>query len=321
MSAIYDLNGALLINKQAGPTSNGVLSELKEILSSHFNLSKRRDLPTIGHTGTLDPFATGLLVILLGNASKLSRYFLHARKQYEGIMHFGETTLPGDPTDPISEQCATLPESLEKLNQRAGIFKSQAYLQTPPMHSAKKQNGRPLYELARQGIEVEREPKLCHIYDFEFESYTAPDAFFKVDCSSGTYVRTLAQDFARIMGSIGMLSTLKRTKVGPFGIEQSLTTAQFRDVLKSNEQQITELSCYVKFDRVLDHFSKVEISDQEVRDLTQGKQQSFLQMSARFPHEVKEVALFRNQSLIAIASRAYADHGYMPWALDRVFPQ
>src|SRR4051812_27690492 len=166
---------------------------------------KRRDLPKLGHGGTLDPFATGMLAVCVGRAVKLARYFLGSNKTYEGVIRFGETTVPGDPTAPISETSPVIPDSLEDIRKYAKTLTLQPYLQTPPMHSAKKVDGKPLYELARQGIEIEREAKVCHLYSFEILSYEKPRARFRLTCSSGTYVRTLAQDLARMMGSVALL--------------------------------------------------------------------------------------------------------------------
>lgn len=208
-------SGALLIHKPEGITSFGVIEELRKCYP-------RKEAPRFGHGGTLDPFATGLLVVLAGNASKLARHFLGSKKTYQGIVRFGATTVPGDPTEPETETTARLPESLDALNQAAHLWTQQAYLQVPPMHSAKKVAGKPLYLLARAGLEIEREPKTCHLYQFSFQSYAPPHATFHLECSSGTYVRTLAQDFGRFLGSLGYLRELCRVASGPFKLERAL---------------------------------------------------------------------------------------------------
>src|SRR3954462_4957355 len=163
------MHGALLVDKHAGISSFGVIELLQRELCNHWGV-RRKELPKIGHGGTLDPFATGLLVICVGRGVKLARYFLGSDKGYEGVIRFGETTVPGDPTAPISETSPNLPTSLEDLRAMAAKLTLQPYLQTPPMHSAKKKDGRPLYELARLGIEVERDPKLCTLRTFEISS-------------------------------------------------------------------------------------------------------------------------------------------------------
>src|SRR5436190_3161938 len=133
------MHGALLVDKHAGVSSFGVIELLQRELCKQSGL-RRKDLPKIGHGGTLDPFATGLLVVCVGRAVKLARYFLGSDKGYEGVFRFGETTVPGDPTAPISESTTHLPaaDSLPELRTLAAKLASHPYLQIPPMHSAKK---------------------------------------------------------------------------------------------------------------------------------------------------------------------------------------
>src|SRR5690348_4657881 len=139
------MNGAFLVHKGQGISSFGVIEKIQRFLIEKLQV-KKRDLPKMGHGGTLDPFATGLLVVLVGRGVKLARYFLGSHKVYEGVIHFGKTTIPGDPTDPISETSSVIP-TLKQIQVLAHQLTLQPYLQTPPMHSAKKQNGKPLYEL------------------------------------------------------------------------------------------------------------------------------------------------------------------------------
>lgn len=136
------LNGALLIDKHAGVSSFGMIEELqRELLrldSSVQSGLRKRDLPKMGHGGTLDPFATGLLLVCVGRAVKLARYFLGSGKTYEGIIRFGETTVSGDPTNEITERSDKIPASIEEIRAHALRFTEEPYSQTPPMHSAKK---------------------------------------------------------------------------------------------------------------------------------------------------------------------------------------
>src|SRR6476620_11722098 len=187
------MNGALLVHKHPGLTSFGIIELLQKSLRSQTGL-KRKELPKMGHGGTLDPFASGLLVVLVGQSVKLARYFLGSQKEYEAVIRFGETTLSGDPTCPISDTSSIIPGDLHSIQEAAHSFTLSPYFQVPPMHSAKKQNGIALYELARQGIEVERKPQLCQILEFQIQNYELPKASCKVQCSSGTYIRVLAQD-------------------------------------------------------------------------------------------------------------------------------
>lgn len=317
------MNGALFINKHEGVSSFGIIELLqKQWIDQHS--CKRRDVPKLGHGGTLDPFATGLLVVLVGRAVKLARYFLGSTKAYEGTLRFGETTVPGDPTAPISETSPHLPESLPQLKDLAQRWIKQPYLQTPPMHSAKKKNGKPLYELARAGLEIERESKLCHLYEFEILNYESPRAQFKLRCSSGTYVRTLAQDFARILDSVALLESLHRTASGAFQVQNAWTTQQVLEATQLGKKW-DELPCWVPFDQLLGGYPQVEATPEEKQALFQGKQSvlfNLLQRVQPSPYrsltpekEQSEcIVIYCNHSLIAIARRVEEI-----WSIERVF--
>ena len=182
------LHGAILINKAQCISSFGIIERLRRALSDQYQVKKSL-LPKLGHGGTLDPFATGLMVICIGDGVKLARYFLGGDKTYTGTFKFGETSISGDATNPISETSELIPTSLEELRTLANSMTHVPYAQTPPMHSAKKIEGKPLYELARQGIEIDREAKICTLKRFDIESYSPPCALFRVECTSGTYIR------------------------------------------------------------------------------------------------------------------------------------
>jgi tRNA pseudouridine55 synthase len=317
-------NGALLIDKHAGVSSFGIIEELQRAICAHYGV-KRRDLPKLGHGGTLDPFATGLLVVCMGRAVKLARYFLGSDKEYEGTIRFGETTVPGDPTAPVSERSERIPPGREELQRMAAAMSAQAYLQTPPMHSAKKQDGRPLYALAREGIEVEREPKLCHLRSFEILAYEPPHATFRLRASSGTYVRVLAQDFARMLGTVGMLDGLRRSASGRFRVEDAWTTARLAEALTQGKPW-DELPCWVDFDRLLDGHEAIEATPEEALALTQGRQNVLVNILHRggrplgampptaSPDQVDTVVIQCSGKLVAVARREASG-----WGLERVF--
>ena len=315
-----NFNGALLINKQEGVSSFGVIEILQDQLRAQHGV-KKKDLPKLGHGGTLDPFATGLLVVLVGRAVKLAQYFLGATKGYAGTMRFGETTIPGDPTAPISERSDVLPTSEVALQDLAHRLTLQPYLQIPPMHSAKKKNGKPLYELARAGIEIERDPKLCHLYDFKIKSYEAPHAKFEVRCSSGTYIRTLAQDFGRHLGTVALLETLHRTSSGVFSVAHAMTTDQIGSAT-TNGASWDELPCWMPFDRLLDGYDRADATQMERTDLIQGKQNVLFNLLKRTQSPTLKssqqnetcVAIYCNEALVAVARRDSER-----WGIDRVF--
>jgi len=206
------LDGAILIDKPAGPTSHDVVDAIRR----KFGIKK------VGHCGTLDPNATGLLIIVLGRGTKLSERLMGDDKVYEGTMKFGEAT---DSYDCAGELTASLPVpllTLEQLNEEAATFIGDQ-MQVPPMVSAIKKNGVPLYKLARKGIEVEREPRLIHIYNFRFTEYTEPLATFKLACTKGTYVRSVAHDLGNKLGCGAHLLTLRRAVSGKFDVADAKT--------------------------------------------------------------------------------------------------
>ncbi len=201
------LDGALLIDKPSGPTSHDVVDAIRR----QFRIKK------VGHCGTLDPNATGLLIIVLGRGTKLSEKLMGDDKVYEGTMKFGETT---DSYDADGELVASLPVppiTLDELNASAATFIGDQ-MQVPPMVSAIKKNGVPLYKLARQGIVVEREPRLIHIYNFRFTDYREPIGTFKLASTKGTYVRSIAHDLGQKLGCGAHLTTLRRSVSGKFDV-------------------------------------------------------------------------------------------------------
>jgi len=318
------MDGALLIDKPEGLSSFGAIEELQRAFAQGTG-AKRKDLPKLGHGGTLDPFATGLLVVCVGRGVKLARYFLTSSKAYAGRMKFGQTTASGDPTNPVTETTERLPESLAQLNHLAAQLGKQPYLQTPPMYSAKKLDGKPLYELARQGIEVDREPKSCRLSDFKFNRFEAGTADFSLRCSSGTYIRTLAQDFARMLDSIGMLESLRRTESGAFALARTLPLKTIADAL-SKGTPASDLSCWIGFDRLLEGYPSAEANADEVKALEQGRQAVLFNILKRMPPTGETEALLDAEDafvpiretesgrLVAIARR---DAG--AWGLERVF--
>ncbi|WP_322997315.1 tRNA pseudouridine(55) synthase TruB [Castellaniella sp.] len=207
------LDGVLLLDKPEGLSSNHALQRAKRTV----------DARKAGHTGTLDPFATGLLVCCFGRATKISAAMLEADKVYEATITFGEETDSGDLTGHIVAQAgddfvAVQPDALETV--LAG-FRGQIE-QVPPMVSALKRDGKPLYEYARQGIVLDRPPRQITIHTLDLLACDGRTAQLLVHCSKGTYVRTLAQDIGRQLGCLGHLSALRRTAVGPFSIDRAV---------------------------------------------------------------------------------------------------
>jgi len=209
------LDGALLVDKPSGPTSHDVVDAIRR----KFGIKK------VGHCGTLDPNATGLLIIVLGRGTKLSEKLMSDDKVYEGTIKFGEATDSYDADGELTASLPVMPMTLDELNEASASFIGDQ-MQVPPMVSAIKKNGVPLYKLARKGIEVEREPRLVHIYNFRFTDYTEPVGTFKLACTKGTYVRSVAHDLGNKLGCGAHLATLRRSVSGKFDAADAMPLDQ-----------------------------------------------------------------------------------------------
>ena len=203
------LDGILLVDKPEGMSSAGVVREVKRRLAA----------AKVGHLGTLDPFATGLLPLCLGEGAKVVPFLNQETKAYEGTIQLGVATDTLDRTGQEVERRPVTPFDDGTL-ERAAAKLSGEIEQVPPMYSALKRGGVPLYELARRGVEVEREPRRVTIERFVLRASGADRIDFEVDCSKGTYVRVLAAELARELGTVGHLARLRRTRFGAFRIDQ-----------------------------------------------------------------------------------------------------
>ena len=215
------VSGVLLIDKPQGMTSQQVVSKVKYLLKSDVHDSKKA-----GHTGTLDPMATGLLPICLGEATKFSHYQLDAVKSYQAIIKLGEQTDTGDAEGEI---IATIPVPNVTQAMLQSVIKQflGEIMQVPPMYSALKKDGKKLYELAREGIEVERAARPLTIYELSLTPLSDQQLQLTVTCSKGTYVRVLAEDIAKALGTLGHLTALRRIRTGDFEIANAITLADF----------------------------------------------------------------------------------------------
>ncbi|MET0028039.1 MAG: tRNA pseudouridine(55) synthase TruB [Candidatus Thiodiazotropha sp.] len=210
-----NINGVLLLDKPEGMTSNKALQEIKFLYKA----------AKAGHTGSLDPLATGLLPICLGEATKLSAFLLDADKRYRVRVKLGETTTTADAEGEVIERADPSGVTEESLRAVLAEFMGEQQ-QLPPMYSAVKHQGERLYKLARQGIEVEREPRTIQIYALDLLGFELPEFEMDVHCSKGTYVRTLAEDIGKRLGCGAYVSALRRTGVGPYSDDAMLTLEQ-----------------------------------------------------------------------------------------------
>lgn len=215
------VSGVLLIDKPQGMTSQQVVSKVKYLLKSDVHDSKKA-----GHTGTLDPMATGLLPICLGEATKFSHYQLDAIKSYQAIIKLGEQTDTGDAEGEIIATIS-VPNVTQAMLQSVTEQFLGEIMQVPPMYSALKKDGKKLYELAREGIEVERAARPLTIYQLSLTPLSHQQLQLTVTCSKGTYVRVLAEDIAKALGTVGHLTALRRIQTGDFEIANAITLADF----------------------------------------------------------------------------------------------
>jgi tRNA pseudouridine55 synthase len=214
--------GVLLVDKPQGMTSHDIVARMRRV----FRIKK------IGHAGTLDPMATGLLLILVGKATKVSQFLMSMDKEYTGTVKLGEATDSQDADGEIVET-KPLPELTQvDVEKEMATFMGDQY-QTPPMFSAKKVNGQKLYKLARQGKTIEREARVIHVSRYDILDFNLPEVSIIVGSSKGTYIRTLAHDLGERLGCGGHLCALRRTQVGKFRIEDANTLEEIENMAPS----------------------------------------------------------------------------------------
>ena len=218
MKDMKELEGVLLIDKPIGLTSHDVVDRVRRKLK----------MKRIGHAGTLDPMATGLLIILVGKATKLSQYLMSLDKAYQGTITLGETTNTYDGEGEVKTTKPVPEISQAEVQEVLNTFIGDQY-QTPPMFSAVKIDGQPLYKMARKGKEVEREPRFLRISKFDITRFALPEVDFSLDCTKGTYVRSLANEIGEKIGCGGFLSALRRNASDRFSIEDATPLEAFEE--------------------------------------------------------------------------------------------
>lgn len=247
-----NINGIVLLNKPENITSNGLLQQVRRL----YNAKKA------GHTGALDPFATGLLPICFGEATKVSGLLLDANKRYQATLQLGIATDSGD-----KEGChvaeaevptLTEPQIKQVLNQFLGHS-----TQVPPMYSALKFQGKPLYEYARRGIEIERPAREINVMEITLVSFSQQTIVFEVLCSKGTYVRTLGEDIAKALGTLGHLVALHRTQTGAFLASEMHTLDEIAN--HPNPQALL-----LPLDAPLGHLAALQLDDKQTAWVQQG---------------------------------------------------
>ena len=259
------MQGIIIINKEKGYTSQDVVSKVKKIL----NIKKA------GHTGTLDPMATGVLPVLLGNYTKLSKYLIEHDKKYIVTLKLGKKTDTGDSEGKVVETHDFILENLEE-NNISGILRS--FLgeseQIPPMYSAIKVNGKKLYEYAREGKEVALEPRKIIIYEINLIKINKEnqEIEFEVMCSKGTYIRSLCEDIAKKFGTVGYMSNLKRTVVDKFKIEDSITLDELE--VGKNDTEFIE-NHLIKMETIFDNLQSIKLNNRKKKLFLNGVMLTF----------------------------------------------
>jgi len=290
------VNGILLIDKPDGMTSAAVVQAVKHRLGEE----------KVGHLGTLDPFATGLLPVCLGTGTKISQFLMVERKAYSGTIRLGVETDTFDSTGMVIKTSPIPPTDEATLRKLEAQFTGEQW-QTPPMYSAIKRKGVPLYKLARQGLEVDREPRKVTIEQLTLTSVSNDTLSFSLGCSKGTYVRSLAVDLGTSLGCGAHLATLRRTEFGPFSIDQALPL--FLLATRWEQRTLPVLS----LEQALRHYRAVEITERIAIMLRQGRQEALREIAQKATTDEIVQLLGQNGELVAMVQFQGE------WKLLRVF--
>ena len=229
------IDGVLLVDKAPGMTSHDVVAITRRVLNTR----------KVGHCGTLDPLATGMLIITIGRGTKIQDLLMSEDKEYVGTIRLGQNTTSQDADGQVTEEKPVPELTRAQIDEAFGKFQGDFY-QTPPMVSAIKKDGVPIYKLALQGKTIEREPRLVHVYGHEILNIELPEIEFRVVCSKGFYVRTYAYDIGQLLGCGGHLKALRRTASGKFRVDGVLTVDERRtlplDQVKARIMSLPEVS-------------------------------------------------------------------------------
>lgn len=260
------VHGVLLLDKPAGMSSTQALAKAKWLLNAQ----------KAGHTGTLDPFATGLLPLCFGEATKFAQDLLDADKTYETLVHLGITTSAGDTEGEVLER-RPVDVTLAQIESILQKFRGPI-TQVPPMHSALKRDGKPLYEYARAGITLEREARGVTIHKLELLAYDAPMLRLRVACSKGTYIRVLGEDIGAALGCGAHLSTLRRIEIGALDISSALTLDQLAEHPDAERN-----SCLQPVDSLLSSFPALVLDEALAHRFRQGQRISLSRAGVAAP--------------------------------------
>lgn len=275
-------HGMINVYKEKGFTSHDVVAKLRGICKQK----------KIGHTGTLDPDAVGVLPVCLGCATRLCDMLTEKDKEYVAVLRLGVTTDTQDITGKVLAE-KEVTESVEKVREVISSFEGEQ-LQIPPMYSALKVNGKKLYELAREGKEIERKARPIVVHEIEILSENMPEFTIRIKCSKGTYIRTICHDIGQKLSCGGAMVSLKRTKVGNFGIEDSYTLSRIEDMAK--EGRLCEILLPVE--KVFEKLPEIRVKETAMKALLNGNQL-----------KKEEILMLSDEALKAEEVRVYGADG------------
>jgi tRNA pseudouridine55 synthase len=276
------VDGVLLLDKPVGLSSNDALIKAKRVVNAK----------KAGHTGTLDPFATGLLPLCFGEATKFSQDLLEADKTYLAKVHLGVTTTTGDTE---GETLETRPVEVSPAQIEAALARFRGpIMQVPPMYSALKRDGKALYEYAREGVTLEREARPVTILALEMLDYEAPFLNIRVTCSKGTYIRVLGEDIGAVLGCGAHLNALRRIGVGALGVDGMVTLEQ----LQAHAQP---LSLLAPVDALLSSFPRVDLTDELAKRFLNGQRLALNREPVTLPETPGRVRVYAEGRLLGTA--------------------
>ncbi|RLB07473.1 MAG: tRNA pseudouridine(55) synthase TruB [Deltaproteobacteria bacterium] len=294
------MNGLLVVDKPAGVTSFDVVRELKKGIKG----------VKIGHLGTLDPLATGVLPILLGEGTKLAPFLEGGTKIYEATVHLGVTTDTQDKEGERLREVKLDGYDLSPQRIESAVHKFRGSIrQLPPMYSALKQKGKPLYKLARKGVDVNRRPREVEIYELRIMGIDLPYLHLHIECSKGTYIRTLANDIGEELGCGAHLAQLRRTKSGPFSLQDALSLEEIKTLMKKREleKRILPLS------RALDFLPAIGVGKDFALRIRQGQAIALEDLACELKQDeaVVRVLLEGEGGLVAVGRVKRGERGFI----------
>ncbi|WP_019140392.1 tRNA pseudouridine(55) synthase TruB [Noviherbaspirillum massiliense] len=288
------VHGVLLLDKAAGRSSNDALIQAKRLLNAQ----------KAGHTGTLDPFATGLLPLCFGEATKFAQDLLDADKTYETVVHLGATTTTGDTEGDVLAR-TEVDIGREQIEAVLAQFRGEI-AQLPPMYSALKRDGKPLYEYARAGVVLEREARQVHIHALELLAYDAPCLTLRVICSKGTYIRVLGEDIGKALGCGAHLQHLRRTGVGNLNIAQAVTLDHLAAMTDAERIQALQ-----PVDALLSSFPAVNLPESLAKRFMHGQRLALGKEGCPHPEAIGRVRVYHGDTCSLLGTAQLAPFGIL----------